>query len=83
MQSSCVALITAHPTLFQPYLRLSNPSSLSSFVKVLSGQLEWSPVHRSERFWRENINNINDRHGEIIKALARLLETAPTYEASA
>lgn len=58
--------------------------SMSSFeeyrVEVMSGQLEWSPVHRSERFWRENINNINDKHGELVKVLARLLETSPTYD---
>lgn len=57
--------------------------SMTSFeeyrAEVLSGQLEWSPVHRSERFWRDNINNINDRHGELVKALARYLETAPTF----
>ena len=57
---------------------------MSSFdeyrTEVMSGQLEWSPVHRSERFWRDNINNINDGFGELVKALVHLLDSAPTYE---
>ena len=34
---------------------LQDLSSYDEYVtEVHSGRLEWSPVHRSERFWREN-----------------------------
>merc|ERR1719277_598195 len=51
---------------------------LSSFdeyiTEVKSGRLEWSPVHRSERFWRENAHHLNDRNYELLKILITLLE---------
>merc|ERR1719367_1936215 len=53
---------------------------LSSFdeyiTEVKSGRLEWSPVHRSERFWRENAHHLNDRNYELLKILITLLETS-------
>ena len=52
---------------------------LSSFdeyiTEVKSGRLEWSPVHRSERFWRENAHHLNDKNYELLKILITLLET--------
>jgi len=53
---------------------------LSSFdeyiTEVKSGRLEWSPVHRSDRFWRENAHHLNDRNYELLKILINLLETS-------
>merc|ERR1719460_3493636 len=53
---------------------------LSSFdeyiTEVKSGRLEWSPVHRSEKFWRENAHHLNDRNYELLKILIQLLETS-------
>eukprot|EP01087_Luapelamoeba_hula_P001763 TRINITY_DN1157_c0_g1_i1.p1 TRINITY_DN1157_c0_g1~~TRINITY_DN1157_c0_g1_i1.p1 ORF type:complete len:459 (-),score=88.11 TRINITY_DN1157_c0_g1_i1:73-1449(-) len=46
---------------------------LSSFEKykeeVLSGELTWSPVHRSERFWRENVGRFDEDNFRVLEAL--------------
>ncbi|PAA69849.1 hypothetical protein BOX15_Mlig007750g1 [Macrostomum lignano] len=53
---------------------------LSSFDEYASelkaGRLEWSPVHKSERFWHENATKLNERNYELLKILVRLLETS-------
>lgn len=53
---------------------------LSSFdeysTEIKSGRLEWSPVHSSEKFWRENSNRLNEKNYELVKILIRLLETS-------
>jgi len=53
---------------------------LSSFdeyaTEVKSGRLEWSPVHTSEKFWRENAARLNEKNYELLKILIRLLETS-------
>lgn len=53
---------------------------LSSFdeysTEVKSGRLEWSPVHKSEKFWRENAGRLNEKNYELLKILIHLLETA-------
>merc|ERR1712158_242090 len=52
-------------------------SSYDEYVtEVRSGRLEWSPVHRSEKFWRENAAKLNDRNYELLKILINLLETS-------
>merc|ERR1719481_2416562 len=51
-------------------------SSYDEYVtEVKSGRLEWSPVHRSEKFWRENACKLNDKNYELLKILLALLET--------
>lgn len=42
--------------------------------QVRSGKLSWSPVHRSERFWRENAEKLNDKKHEILKLLLAYLK---------
>ena len=52
-------------------------SSFDEYItEVRSGRLEWSPVHRSEKFWRENAGKLNDRNYELLKILINLLETS-------
>jgi len=52
-------------------------SSYDEYVtEVKSGRLEWSPVHRSEKFWRENASNLNDKDYELLKILLNLLENS-------
>jgi V-type H+-transporting ATPase subunit H len=55
-------------------------TDLSSFdeyaTEVKSGRLEWSPVHSSEKFWRENSQRLNEKNHELLKILVRLLETS-------
>lgn len=53
---------------------------LSSFdeysTEVRSGRLEWSPVHTSEKFWRESAARLNEKNYELLKILVRLLEVS-------
>ncbi|KAH7728056.1 Vacuolar proton pump subunit H [Aphelenchoides avenae] len=53
---------------------------LSSFdeycTEVRSGRLQWSPVHKSEKFWRENAQRFNEKNFELIKILIRILDTS-------
>lgn len=56
---------------------LQDLSSYDEYVtEVRSGRLEWSPVHRSEKFWRENADKLNERNYEMLKMLIRLLEAS-------
>merc|ERR1712043_24659 len=56
---------------------LQDLSSYDEYLtEVRSGRLEWSPVHRSEKFWRENAAKLNDRNYELLKILINLLETS-------
>jgi len=54
---------------------------LSSFdeysTEVKSGRMEWSPVHKSERFWRENAPRLIEKNYELLKMLIHLLESSP------
>lgn len=51
---------------------------LSSFdeysTELRSGRLEWSPVHNSEKFWRENAHKLNEKNYELLKILIGILE---------
>ncbi|XP_011636789.1 V-type proton ATPase subunit H isoform X2 [Pogonomyrmex barbatus] len=53
---------------------------LSSFdeysTEVKSGRLEWSPVHKSGKFWRENASRLNEKNCELLRILVHLLETS-------
>lgn len=44
--------------------------------EVLSGSLEWSPVHRSEKFWRENVHRLEENIYQVPKALVEILRTS-------
>jgi len=52
---------------------------LSSFdeyaTEIKSGRLEWSPVHKSAKFWRENAPRLNEKNYELLRILITLLET--------
>jgi len=59
---------------------LQDLSSYDEYVtEVHSGRLEWSPVHRSEKFWRENADKLNDKNYELLKILIHLLETSKDH----
>jgi len=59
---------------------LQDLSSFDEYItEVRSGRLEWSPVHRSEKFWRENAAKLNDRNYELLKILINLLETSKDH----
>jgi len=44
--------------------------------EILSGNLEWSPVHKSEKFWRENIMKMEDNQFELLGVLVHLLNNS-------
>ena len=45
-------------------------SSFDEYTNELkSGRLEWSPVHSSEKFWRENAHRLNEKSYELLKIL--------------
>jgi len=53
---------------------------LSSFdtykAEVLSGELTWSPVHRLERFWRENIGRFEEDNFRILTVLLDIIRSS-------
>lgn len=53
--------------------------ALSSFdryaFELAAGQLEWSPVHKSERFWQENALKFELQDGQALKTLKALLSS--------
>mmetsp|Transcript_5211 Transcript_5211/g.19496 ORF Transcript_5211/g.19496 Transcript_5211/m.19496 type:complete len:504 (-) Transcript_5211:2205-3716(-) len=55
---------------------------LSSFdeyrQEVLSGHLVWSPVHTSQKFWKENLKKLQDDDFRMLRALAKILENSKT-----
>ncbi|KAH7294862.1 hypothetical protein KP509_27G022400 [Ceratopteris richardii] len=54
--------------------------TLSSFDKykqeVLSGNLDWSPMHKDLPFWRENVNKFEDHDFQVVRLLVTLLGTS-------
>lgn len=50
------------------YSCISINSSFDEYSSELkSGRLEWSPVHKSEKFWRENAVRLNEKNYELLK----------------
>lgn len=60
--SLCIRFIP-HSLMFG--LFCSSFDEYSSELK--SGRLEWSPVHKSEKFWRENAVRLNEKNYELLK----------------
>ena len=56
----------------------SELASMSNFdvyrAEVLSGALEWTPVHRDEEFWRENVEKLERNQQEVLRCMVRLLQ---------
>nr|CAG4645453.1 EOG090X044C [Lynceus sp. MCZ IZ 141354] len=59
------------------HVSIQDLSSFDEYASELkSGRLEWSPVHKSERFWRENASRLTEKNYEMLKILIHLLETS-------
>lgn len=43
-------------------------------TEALSGQLDWSPPHRSEHFWREYAGMFEENHWEVLLKLRDILQ---------
>jgi len=56
-----------------------NIAELSSFEvykkEVISGNLEWTPVHRSEKFWKENAVHFDEDNYKTLSILKELLNS--------
>lgn len=51
-------------------------SSLEKYrQEVLSGALEWTPMHTSRAFWQENAANFEDKDFQLLRCLIKLLDT--------
>lgn len=48
--------------------------------EIKSGQLEWSPPHKSDLFWIDNAAKLERSDLEILKCLALLLEKSEDPE---
>jgi len=44
--------------------------------EVMSGKLVWSLVHRSEKFWRENVGRFEENNFKIVGVLLELIRTS-------
>ncbi|CAD7697492.1 unnamed protein product [Ostreobium quekettii] len=53
---------------------------ISTFDKykseILSGRLEWGPIHTEEAFWRQNVHHLEEKEFHILRVLLRLLEVS-------
>mmetsp|Transcript_17469 Transcript_17469/g.30112 ORF Transcript_17469/g.30112 Transcript_17469/m.30112 type:complete len:470 (-) Transcript_17469:767-2176(-) len=60
---------------------------LSSFdvyrMEVLSGKLDWTPVHKQESFWKENSTKFEGNDAQVLKVLVDLLKTSKDPKALA
>uniref|UniRef100_A0A7S1N1V3 V-type proton ATPase subunit H n=1 Tax=Eutreptiella gymnastica TaxID=73025 RepID=A0A7S1N1V3_9EUGL len=56
-----------------------NIEDITSFAdykqEVLSGRLDWTPVHKSEKFWKENIKEFEKDDYKILRALGTILRS--------
>ncbi|KAG1680806.1 hypothetical protein FOA52_008139 [Chlamydomonas sp. UWO 241] len=54
--------------------------ALSSFelykTEVLRGALDWSPMHTSDVFWKENVEKFEDKDYAILRTLLKLVESS-------
>jgi len=57
-----------------------NLAELSSFdilkSEISSGSLEWSPVHKSEKFWKENVHRFEEDNYKALKSLKDILTSS-------
>eukprot|EP00210_Caulerpa_lentillifera_P007158 g6848.t1 len=44
--------------------------------EVLSGQLEWGPMHTEEQFWKQNIEKFDENEFTVLKVLINLLRVS-------
>ncbi|VDK21597.1 unnamed protein product [Anisakis simplex] len=55
------------------HVSVQDLSSFDEYVTELkSGRLQWSPVHKSEKFWRENATRFNEKDFELVKYVLSL-----------
>ncbi|GAM29018.1 hypothetical protein SAMD00019534_121940 [Acytostelium subglobosum LB1] len=63
---------TLSETLSQDIARMSSFDKYRA--EVLSKELEWSPVHKSEKFWKENAVRFEENSHNVLKFLHLILQ---------
>ena len=62
-----------HPGIGTPSALARSERALSSFdeykKEVLSGELDWTPPHKSETFWHENVQLFDEDDFRLVKTL--------------
>ena len=49
-------------------LLVNDVSSFDEYAaEISSGRLSWSPVHKSDKFWRENASRLNENNFYLVK----------------
>lgn len=55
----------------------SEHASMSTFdvyrAEILSGALEWTPPHRDETFWQQNVEKLESNNLEVLRCIVRVL----------
>jgi len=60
-------------------LRVDELSSFDVYRnEVLSTKLEWSPPHKSQKFWTENCFRFEDNDNQLLRTLKNILSTPET-----
>lgn len=47
-------------------------------LEISSGRLSWSPPHKSDKFWRENAQKLNENNFFLVKKLIETLKNEQT-----
>lgn len=50
--------------------------NVQKYNLILSFRLEWSPVHKSAKFWRENALRLNEKNYDLLRTLIHFLEVS-------
>jgi len=71
--------ITADVEFLNEHLQvcLQDVSSFDEYSSELqSMRLDWSPVHKSDKFWKENAVRLNEKNYFLLKMLGELLQSS-------
>lgn len=61
--------------------------TLSSFdmykKEVASGALDWTHMHTSDKFWKDNIDKFEEKDFQVLRMLLKLIESSREVSQSA
>ena len=60
----------------QHILVICSDGVYDNIIQVLSGSLDWSAMHTSADFWRENVSKFEEKDYQILRVLLKLLEAS-------
>jgi V-type H+-transporting ATPase subunit H len=59
-------------------------STFDEYCKeVMSGELEWTPMHRSATFWEKNVHKFLEKDQQVLKVLVELLKPGARIDSKA